>query len=138
MIAYSAIYISIAMVMLIILSVMVIRERRKSHVSLLGNDKDTPLARKIRAHGNFCEYTPFFLLGLFALEVLGATANTIHIVGSTFLLGRALHAFGILFYEPTHDKKQASTFNYRTTGMVLSLTSLGFVAVAILYYSFLR
>lgn len=138
MVSYSAIYISVAMVMLIFLSVMVIRERRRSHTSLLGNDKDTPLARKIRAHGNFCEYTPFFLIGLFALEVLGAGATAIHIIGSTFLLGRALHAFGIIYYEATHDKKDSKTFNYRVTGMALSFTSLGTVAVMILYYSFMR
>ena len=53
------------------------------------------LDRAVRAHGNFCEYTPLFLVLLYILEQQGAAATTIHAYGASFLVGRLMH--GVCF-----------------------------------------
>ena len=50
-------YAALAAVILIVLSLRVIGARR-SHRVAIGDGADEDLARRIRAHGNFTEYTP--------------------------------------------------------------------------------
>jgi uncharacterized membrane protein YecN with MAPEG domain len=55
------------------------------------------LVRPIRAHGNAIEWAPLGLVLLLAVELSGAgTRFTLHLAGGSLLLGRALHAAGIL------------------------------------------
>ena len=69
MIYYSFIYVALSCLILSKLSMNVIKLRRQGKISF-GDDGDRVLMRRIRAQGNFIEYTPIFLLSLIAIEWL--------------------------------------------------------------------
>jgi len=86
--------------------------------------KNTPLPRQY-------EYLPRLLVGLFSLllpfglvEGMGLPAWGIHALGSAFLAGRMLHAYGI--------SQEPEVFRFRTAGMGLTFTVLGVGAAALL------
>jgi hypothetical protein len=56
----------------------------------------------VRAHGNFIEYTPLFLVLLFMAEYQGLSACWVHAFGSIFVIGRLVHVYGILVGEPKY------------------------------------
>jgi uncharacterized membrane protein YecN with MAPEG domain len=61
-------------------------------------DGDNPLMiRRIRAHGNFVEYVPMGLILLGLNEVSGAGAIWLWTIGALLLVGRILHAAGMIF-----------------------------------------
>lgn len=64
---------------------------------------DEGLKHRIRAFGNFTEYTPFCIIMLGLLELNQAPAALIWGLGITFILGRLSHAYGMLSnpYNPT-------------------------------------
>ena len=64
---------------------------------VFGHGDDETLRRRIRAFGNFIEYTPAVLI-LFALsEFQGAGYSLMWWLGAAFVIGRILHALGMLF-----------------------------------------
>ena len=64
---------------------------------VFGDGDDETLRRRIRAFGNFVEYTPFGLIMLALIEIQGAPFLLVLTLGVAFALGRILHAFGMLF-----------------------------------------
>ncbi len=59
-------------------------------------DLGIPVLRaRMRAHANFVEYSPFVLILIALLEYTGGSAEVLKGAGSTYLLARMLHAFGI-------------------------------------------
>lgn len=66
-----------------------------------GNDED--LKHRIRAFGNFIEYTPFGLIMLGLLELNQGPTYLVWGLGIAFALGRLSHAYGMLSnpYNPT-------------------------------------
>ena len=80
------------------------------------------LERNIRAHGNFSEYVPIFLVLLMILEILGnASFNYLLSICLIFAYGRLAHGICFAFFE----------FNpfLRISGMLC--TYLGLVAFAV-------
>ena len=77
--------------LLIILSDLVTRSRRRSQVSL-GHGGDPMLERTMRAHGNFVEYVPLGLILLALIEVKHPELWVVHLFGILLLAGRLLHA----------------------------------------------
>mgnify|MGYP001173037065 CR=1 FL=1 len=62
--------------------------------------QQTKLERNVRAHGNFAEYAPIFLVLLLTAEALGqATFNFLLTVCLVFLYGRLAHAICFAFYD---------------------------------------
>lgn len=57
---------------------------------------DEKLKRRIRAFGNFIEYTPMSIVMLGLLEVNGGSSTLIWALGGVFVAGRILHAIGML------------------------------------------
>ena len=130
MIYYSFIYIALSCLILSKLSINVIKLRRQSKVSL-GDDGDRTLMRRIRAQGNFIEYTPIFLLSLIAIEWLSIQNIPyyflyINIVGSLFIVGRILHALSL------YEKK----IMHRKTGMIITFFALRFNGLTLLMLIF--
>ena len=76
------------------LAVRVGRVRTSANVSV-GDGGNEMLTRRMRAHANFTEYTPFFLI-LLALVELAWGAN-IWLWGAAilYILGRIAHGFGM-------------------------------------------
>lgn len=119
----TTLYASLLALWLLVLSARVIMARRGSKVSLGHGDEKT-LERRIRAHGNLTEYVPICLILMGLLEVQGAGALWLHILGLTLLIGRLLHGYALSFttYSPL-----------RVPGMLLTLTSLSLLALANLF-----
>ena len=111
-------YAALAAGILIVLSLRVIGVRRNRRVAI-GDGADEDLARRIRAQGNFTEYTPLALVLILLLELGGAAAWQLHALGAALILGRIVHAWSLT----------AHSGNGRLIGM--SLTFFVLVAAAL-------
>ena len=60
-----------------------------------GKDSPDTLDRAIRAHGNFAEYTPLFLILLYLAERSDMASSGMHAYAASFFAGRLMH--GICF-----------------------------------------
>ena len=93
------------------------------------NGTEAQLERNVRAHGNFIEYVPLFLILLMLSEYIGILSNVELIIASSiFCLGRFNHAICFAFYE----------YNpfLRITGMLLTYAGLIYLSMSSLYYLF--
>jgi len=68
--------------------------RRSQGVSI-GDGGALPLVARMRAHANFVEYTPFFLILLGLIEFAAGSALWLWAVGAVYIFARLLHAFGM-------------------------------------------
>lgn len=100
-------------VFLFTLSILVIFRRRELKVAV-GDQGDERLIRRMRAQGNFCEYTPTFLICLLIAELQGFDSAVLVLLATLFLLGRLLHA--IALYR--------AILILRQVGMALTFVSL--------------
>lgn len=99
----------------VFLSINVIRQRRRSGVSL-GCATDQVLERRVRAQGNFAEYTPIGLLMMVLLEGSGMNDPILHVIGVILTLGRFSHAYALSRAIPQPKA--------RITGMALTFAAL--------------
>ena len=83
----SIIFTTILLIFFLCLSVHAAMTRRKSEIPL-GEAKNENLIRAVRAHGNFLEYTPLFIISFIMLEFLVADTKYLIGVAAFFLLGR--------------------------------------------------
>ena len=72
--------------------------RLKSGISL-GTGDNADLLERVRRHANFVEYVPIALILLAILEINGKGATTLHVLGSTLLVARIIHPFGLSVAE---------------------------------------
>jgi len=87
--------------------------RRKSGLAVGEADNET-LLRAVRAHGNFTEFTPMFLISLFLIDHASKNCEYILVIGSGFILGRISHATSMFLKKGI----------LRITGMFLTFTTL--------------
>ena len=90
----TAIYASLAGLLLLVLSFRVVRSRRKLSVGL-GDGGQESLLRAQRAQANFTEYVPIALILLAAAESQGLSAWLLQTAGAVLVLARLLHAWGL-------------------------------------------
>ena len=89
-----------------------------------GDDGGGPLTRRMRAHLNFVEYTPFVLILIAAIELAGRGAVWLPYVAGVYMLARVAHGFGM-------DSESFSKL--RGVGILVTmLTLLGLAIVAVL------
>jgi uncharacterized protein len=86
-------YASLSALLIVRLSISVIKLRRKNRI-IVGDGGNEELQLAIRKHANAVEYIPIALLLLLMLELNGAPKILIHLLGSTLLIGRIIHAMG--------------------------------------------
>ena len=105
-------------VLFVLLSINVIRARRKHKVGL-GTGQNRSVERAMRVHANFAEYVPFALLLMALLEL--NKANSLLLIGlsSVLLVGRLVHAYGV--------SMENERFTYRVSGM---LTTFAVILIA--------
>jgi uncharacterized membrane protein YecN with MAPEG domain len=68
---------------------------RISHKISMGDGGSPQLQARIRAHANFIEYTPFFLILLGLIELAHGTATWLWLVAIAYIIARIVHAFGM-------------------------------------------
>jgi uncharacterized membrane protein YecN with MAPEG domain len=124
-------YAGIFGIFLILLSTNVIRHRIKKRVLLL-DDNDYELSLAIRAHGNFTEYTPIFLILLFLLELNHTSTVFLSSIAIAFFVGRSFHAYSFIFRE----NKNKLDYKCRQTGMVLTFLVIIISSVFLIIKSF--
>jgi len=120
-------YTALSAIILIFLSIKIIQNRRSSKIAI-GDESNDFLQRKIRAHGNFIEYTPIFLIMLILVEMAGLNKYFIHFFGIIFIAGRLSHAFGISIAEIKNKN-----FIFRQVGMVCTFFCLSSLALILLF-----
>ncbi len=104
------------------LSVRVSSLRRLHRVSI-GDDGNMAVRTRMRAHGNYAENTPLFLILLGLIELAIGSAVWLWGAAILFVLARLLHAFGM-------DRQGANPL--RVAGIALSwLVLLGLAGYAI-------
>jgi uncharacterized membrane protein YecN with MAPEG domain len=85
-----ALYVGLNLLLTFVLAINVVRHRFK------GDSADQVMLEKaVRAHGNNTEYVPIILVGLGVITMMGASAQTISILGGTLFVARLFHAYGI-------------------------------------------
>ncbi|WP_271077490.1 MAPEG family protein [Aurantiacibacter sp. MUD61] len=75
------------------------RARQKGNIAH-GDGGDVTLQRAMRAHSNFTEYTPLFLLLVFVLEITDHSGWLLGVAAGLFLVGRVFHAIGLNSDKP--------------------------------------
>jgi uncharacterized membrane protein YecN with MAPEG domain len=68
---------------------------RVVHKVSIGDGGSEPLTARMRAHSNFIEYTPFFLLLLAGIEMARGASLWLWVLAILFLIARILHALGM-------------------------------------------
>ena len=111
--------------LMIVLSGLTVTRRRR-HLVAFGDGGNAELNAAARAFGNASEYIPVGLIALVLLALTGAPEMMIHGVGATLLLGRIVHAIGLLF--------QKGPSLGRVAGMVLTYLALLVGAVSLIAY----
>jgi uncharacterized protein len=117
-------YTAILSLMLVWLSLQIIQIRRGQRIAF-GDAGDPRLIARIRAHANFTEYVPIVLLLMLSAESLGAPPWLLHGSGAAFIVGRIIHARGIMA-EP-HNVMQ------RTIGMFATFIVITILALTTLW-----
>jgi len=118
----SILFTIIFIIFYLILTIITIKERRSSKVAY-GDDNNKKLIKAIRAHANFFEFTVFFIISSFLLEILDANQIYVLFVNIIFLLGRISHAYSML--------KEKILF--RVIGMMATLNIYALNCIYLLY-----
>ncbi len=90
----AALWIGVNALFLIFISARVGMTRVKTKTNL-GDGGNDDMVKAIRTQGNYIEYAPAALLGLFALSQLGLGAVYIHALGAFFFIARVSHLLGL-------------------------------------------
>ena len=85
-----ALYVGLNLLLTLVLAITVVRHRFKGE-----SGDPVALEKAVRAHGNNTEYVPIILVGLGVMAMMGASAQTISILGGTLFVARVFHAYGI-------------------------------------------
>lgn len=121
----AALWSGLLILLLITLSGLTVSRRRR-HLVAFGDGGNTDLTVATRAFGNAAEYIPAGLIALILLALTGAPTLMIHGIGATLLLGRIVHAVGLVF--------QKGPSLGRVAGMMLTYAALLVAAIALVAY----
>ena len=110
MFSISILFTIIFIIFYLVLTVFTIKARRSTRIAY-GDGNNKKLIRAIRAHGNFFEFTVFFIISSFLIEALDGDAIYLLVVNILFVLGRVSHAYSMF-----KEKLQ-----FRVTGMMITL-----------------
>ncbi len=94
----------------------------------IGDGGHPPLIARMRAHSNFSEYTPYFLILVALIEMATGTSLWLWIVVGVYLLARIAHGIGM---DVTEGQSKLRGIGILVT--MLSLAALALYAVAIPY-----
>jgi len=122
----AALWAGLNLILLLVLSVLVTRQRRKHRVEI-GDGGVPALNQAIRAFGNATEYVPAAMAGLALLALVNAPPMLIHPIGLILFVGRVLHAFGL--------SRSTGASLPRAAGVLATWISYIAMAAALLFYA---
>lgn len=122
-------YAGLFTLLLLALSIQIIRLRWKFRVGI-GTGEAKELERAVRIHGNFVEYVPITLVLMVLMELSGAGALQLHIIGAALFVARIAHAIGLT--------RSAGPTIYRTIGVLGTFLVLFFSAGYLLGFAVMR
>lgn len=122
----AALWVGLHLILLLVLAVLVTRQRRKHGVAI-GDGEVEPLTLAIRAFGNATEYVPAALVGLVVLAQVSAAPVLIHLIGLVLFLGRVLHAVGL-------SRSSGATWP-RAVGVLATWIAYIAAAAALIFYA---
>jgi uncharacterized protein len=100
---------------------------RMTHKVSIGDGGVPALTTRMRAHANFVEYTPFFLILLGLIELAHGSATWLWLVAIVFIVARILHAFGM-------DRPAPNALRIiGISGTMLTLAGLAVYALSVPY-----
>jgi len=100
---------------------------RRRHGIVIGDGGNPALVARMRAHSNFVEYAPFFLILLGLVELAVGQSFWLWVASIAFIAGRILHVFGM-------DRPVINPLRNAGIGLsLLSLLALALYAIAIPY-----
>ena len=70
-------------------------QARMAHKVSIGDGGNEALAARMRAHSNYTEYTPFFLILMMLIELARGSELWLWFVGAFYILARIAHVFGM-------------------------------------------
>jgi uncharacterized protein len=118
----SILFTIIFIIFYLILTIITIKARKSARVEY-GDGFNKELIKAIRAHGNFFEFTVFFIISSFLLEILDANQIYVLIINILFLIGRISHAHSML-----NEK-----ILFRIVGMMITLGAYIINCIYLLY-----
>lgn len=124
----AALYAALLGLLYVRLSLLVIRHRRSSKISI-GTKGDVHLERAARVHANFSEYAPIGLLLIYFVEAAGYPAWAVHPLGLLLVVARIVHAYGLA--------QEREDFRYRVTGTASTFVVL-IASAGLLLFAFAR
>jgi uncharacterized protein len=104
---------------------------RTSQKISIGDGGNDALIRRMRAHSNFVEFTPFVLILIALIEYSQGTSTWLWVVMGVYMLGRVAHGVGM-------DGGEGIMAKGREVGIILTmliLIGLGGYAIAIPHIS---
>jgi hypothetical protein len=122
----AALWVGLNLVLLLVLSVRVVRLRRR-HGVVFGDGEVADLAQAVRAFGNATEYVPAALIGVVVLAVLAAPPLLVHAAGLLLFAGRVAHAWGL--------SRSGGASLPRAIGVVATWLAYIVVAAALIFYA---
>jgi uncharacterized membrane protein YecN with MAPEG domain len=123
----AAFWIGLLLLLMLVLSVLVVRQRNK-HKVMLGDDGVAELQRASRVFGNATEYIPAAMAALAALALVQAPMLVVNVTGLLLFVGRVGHAVGL--------SNSGGESIGRSLGMVSTWLAFIFGGVALLFYAF--
>ncbi|OZB12646.1 MAG: glutathione metabolism protein [Marinobacter sp. 34-60-7] len=122
----TAVFAAVIGLLLLVLSAHVVKYRLKFRKDLgVTDDRDFEVA--VRAHANLVEYAPLGLIMLAIAELNGVSSQLIYWTGMALVLGRILHAFGMI-------NGRGGPHKARMIGIVLTWFSI-LVAALLLFWN---
>ena len=116
-------YAGLLALLLVALSLNVIHARIRGNVSV-GDGGNKAVIKAMRVQANCAEYAPMGVILLALAELQGTPLWVLHLLGSTLLAGRLIHAAGF--------GATPQIVSLRQLGMVLTFAMLTFTALGLL------
>jgi uncharacterized membrane protein YecN with MAPEG domain len=91
---YTSLTVACLILIQVVLMVSVIKMRGDLGI-FIGSGDNEALEQRIRAHGNFIENVPTFLVGLVLIELLVGSNLWVALLGGGVVLARLAHAFAL-------------------------------------------
>ena len=122
----AAFWTALLLILLVVLSALVVRQRRTHRVGL-GDGGQATLQQASRAFGNAAEYIPAGIAAMILLSQLRSSFLLIHLIGLLLFVGRLVHGLAI--------SGNGGVSAGRVVGMLLTWTAYIVAAVALLLYA---